>query len=83
MGRARQLLGVDTLDFAGGQTAAESTVRAGKYLNDDVYVEVEQGATEQSGRARVEVEILPNVSIQADTGADATSGVGIQWRYDY
>ena len=61
----------------------ESAVRAGKYLNDDVYIELERGMAEQSGRARVEVEILPNVSLEADTGQDAQSGVGIKWRYDY
>ena len=33
--------------------------------------------------ARVQVEILPNVSLQAETGADANSGVGVQWRFDY
>ena len=71
------------LDFAGGETAAGSTVRAGKYLNDDVYLELEQGAASGTGRARVEVEIMPNVSVQADTGADAQSGVGVQWRYDF
>jgi translocation and assembly module TamB len=83
LGRARALLGVDTLDFSGGPTAAESTLRAGRYLNDDVYVELEQGATAATGRARVEVQILPNVSVQADTGANAQGGVGIQWRYDF
>jgi translocation and assembly module TamB len=83
LGRARALLGVDTLDFSGGETMEQSTLRAGRYLNDDVYLELEQGAVGGTSRARVEVEILPNVSLQADTGADAQSGVGIQWRYDF
>ena len=83
LGRARALLGVDTLDFAGGETTATSTLRAGRYLGDDVYVELEQGAAAGTGRARVEVEIMPNVSLQADTGANAQSGVGIQWRFDF
>jgi translocation and assembly module TamB len=83
LGRMRSLLGVDTLDIAGGETAAESTLRAGKYLGDDLYIELERGAASGTGRARVEVEILPNVSIEADTGADAQSGVGVQWRYDF
>jgi translocation and assembly module TamB len=83
LGRARALLGVDTLDFSGGETMGQSTLRAGKYLNDDVFIELEQGAAAETGRARVEVEIMPNVSVQADTGANAQSGVGIQWRYDF
>ncbi|HSA81085.1 MAG TPA: translocation/assembly module TamB domain-containing protein, partial [Geminicoccaceae bacterium] len=83
LGKARALIGVDTLDFSGGETMDQSTLRAGKYLNDDVYIELEQGAAAQTGRARVEVEIMPNVSIEADTGANAQGGVGIQWRYDF
>jgi translocation and assembly module TamB len=83
LGKVRSLLGVDTLDIAGGETAAESTLRAGKYLGDDLYIELERGAASGTGRARVEVEILPNLSLQADTGADANSGVGLKWQYDY
>ncbi len=87
MGKLRSLTGLDTLDVTGGQTMQEGKVRAGKYLNDDVYVEVEKGAAAQTGRAKVEVQILPdilpNVSVQADTGQNAQSGVGIKWRYNY
>jgi translocation and assembly module TamB len=83
MGKARALLGVDTLDVGGGESPGDGTVRAGKYLNEDVYIEVERGMAGESGRAKVEVEILPNVSLEAETGQDAQSGVGIQWRYDY
>ena len=83
MGKMREVLGVDILDVSSGATPGENAVRAGKYLNDDVYVEVQKGTAEESGRARVEVEILPNVSVEADTGQDATSGIGVQWRYNY
>jgi translocation and assembly module TamB len=84
--RLRGVLGVDTLDVSGGDDAngdAGTTVRAGKYLSEGVYVEGETGTADQSSRARVEVEILPNLSLQAETGADANSGVGIKWKYDY
>lgn len=81
LGRARKALGVDTLDVGGAP--GEEAVRAGKYLGDDVYVELEQGRAEDSGRARVELEILPNVSVEAETGQDASSGVGVKWKYDF
>jgi translocation and assembly module TamB len=82
--RLRSTLGVDTLDVGGGGDAtAGTTVRAGKYLADGVYVEGETGTAQQSSRARVEVEILPNLSLQAETGADANSGVGVKWKFDY
>jgi translocation and assembly module TamB len=83
LGQVRTALGVDTLDVGGGDTPGSASVRAGKYLSDDVYVEVEQGTDQASGKARVEIEILPNVSLEADTSQDANSGIGIQWRFDY
>lgn len=85
--RLRTALGVDTLDVGGGGSDGASntgtTVRAGRYLSPGVYVEGETGTANQSSRARVEVEILPNLSLQADTGADARSGVGLRWQFDY
>jgi translocation and assembly module TamB len=79
----RNVLQIDTLDVVGGEEAGDSRVKAGKYLSDEVYLEVEQGTAGDSGRARVEVEILPNVSLEADTGEDSNGGVGLKWRFDY
>ena len=52
-------------------------------MSEEIYVEVEQGAATETSRGRVEVEILPNVAIEADSGADAQSGVGLRWKFDY
>lgn len=82
-GEIRNALNIDTLDIVGGEDAADSKVKAGKYLSDDVYFEVERGAADESGRAKVEIEVLPNISIEADTGEDASGGVGLKWRFDY
>jgi len=82
LGRTRDVLRLDTLDVGGG-SEGEGTVRAGKYIGDDVYLELEEGTAEQSGKARVEVEILPNLSLEAETGEDQQSGVGIKWKFDY
>jgi translocation and assembly module TamB len=82
--RLRGALGVDTLDIAGGGTDGTS-VRAGRYVAPGVYIEGQAGTGtgDQGSRARVEVELLPNLSLQADTGADARSGVGLKWQFDY
>jgi translocation and assembly module TamB len=80
--RLRGALGVDTLDIGGGD-ATGPTVRAGRYLAPGVYLEGETGTAGQSSRARVEVELMPNLSLQADTGSDARSGVGLRWQFDY
>ena len=82
LGQAREALGLDTLGVS-GDGVANTRVRAGKYLNDRVYVEVGKGAAEDAEDARVEVEILPNLSLDAETDAQARSGIGLKWRYDY
>ena len=82
LGRAREALGLDVLDVSGG-SLEDGRVRAGRYLNDNVFVEVGRGVEAGTGDVRVEVEILPNVSLDASTDAQAQSGIGLKWRFDY
>jgi translocation and assembly module TamB len=82
LGEARQALGLDTLGVS-GESLEDGRLRAGKYLNDNVYLEVGKGAAAGTGDVRLEVEILPNVSLDAGTNAQAESGIGLRWRYDY
>ena len=81
-GEIRNILKIDTLDVV-SDDEGETAVKAGKYLNDDVYVEVEKGAGDESGRARVEIELLPNIALEADTSEDSNSGVGLKWKFNY
>jgi translocation and assembly module TamB len=81
--RFRAGIGLDLLDVGVGATPEDRKVRAGKRVGDRIYLEVEQGEAQRSGRAKVEVDILPGVSIEADTGEDERTGVGVRWRYDY
>lgn len=80
-----------TPDFGGGANATakngeadESTVlEAGKYIGDNIYVGLEQGMRPEEGTAvRVEVELLPNVSLTGRAGQSG-SGVGLDWKMDY
>jgi translocation and assembly module TamB len=82
LGQARQALGLDTLDVS-GEGLEDGRVRAGRYLNDRVYVEVGKGAAADSEDVRLQVEILPNLSLDADTDANAQTGIGLKWRFDY
>ena len=79
----RRGLGVDTLDVQGGETTEESSVRAGKYVSDNVFVEVERGVAAGSGKARVQIELTPNLSVGTEVNEQSQTGVGVQWRYDY
>lgn len=80
-GEIRNILRIDTLDVVSDEEG-ETAVRAGKYLSDEVYVEVEDGG-QAGGSARVEIELLPNIALEAETSENADSGVGIKWKFDY
>ena len=79
--RLRQGLGVDTLDVGG--EGANSSVKAGKYLSDNVFLEVQQGVQPGSSKATVEVEVVPNVTVNTEVTEDSQTGFGVQWKYDY
>ena len=60
-----------------------TTLEAGKYITDSIYVGVEQGTKPEAGTAvRVEVELTPNVSLSGRTSQES-SGVGLNWKMDY
>jgi translocation and assembly module TamB len=82
LGQVREALGLDTLDVS-GEGVQDGRVRAGRHLNDQVYVEVGRGAEAGSEDVRLEVEILPNLSLGAGTGAQTQGDVGLRWRFDY
>ncbi len=84
MNRTRKLLRLDQLDIVQSEKSnGKAAVSIGKYLKDDVYVEMEQGMGRGSGKISVEVEITPNVSVESEAGADAQGGIGINWKWDY
>ena len=82
LGTLRRSLGLDTLGVGSSDTG-DATLAAGKYINDRVYLQVEQGLTPESGKARVQVDLTPNISAYSEINQNAQTGVRLQWRYDY
>lgn len=58
------------------------TLEAGKYINDSIYIGVEQGITQESTAVRVEVELFPSVTLQGKSTSES-SEVGVGWKMDY
>jgi translocation and assembly module TamB len=79
----RRAAGLDTLDLQSGATAAESSASVGKYVNDRVFLQLQRGVQPGTGKARVEVELTPNLSVGTDVTERSQTGVDLQWRYDY
>jgi len=84
MGHTRRALGVDQLEVRQSTEKNSGTsISAGKYLSETVYIEVEKGLGEETGKASVKWEITPNVSLETEVGAHAEKGAGILWKWDY
>ena len=82
--RIRQSLGVDVLNVeSGGDTAQGATLKAGKYISEDVFLSVSQGTEPGSQKVGVQVEVLPNVSVDIDVGGNESGNVGVNWKFDY
>lgn len=81
LGKARDLLGVDRLDV-GEMDSGDIGVGAGKYINDNIYVGVEGGASPEAGKVKAEIEVSPRFSIETETGG-RTSGARFNWKRDY
>lgn len=85
LGRSRKLINLDQMDLRlsdeNGKNA--SSVSAGKYLHEDVYIEVEKGIDTDTGKVSVEIELNPNITVETEAGADANSGIGVNWKLDY
>jgi translocation and assembly module TamB len=82
--RTRRILHVDQLDIKeSGEKGGGASVSIGKYLTDNVYVEIEKGVGTEGGSILSEVELTPNLTFESETGTDAHVGVGLNWKWDY
>ena len=66
-------------DSGDGQNAADISVEAGKYITDNVYLEVIGGG---EGGAAVKVEWQPrrNIAVASQFGGQGDTSLSIRWR---
>ncbi|MEW6667196.1 MAG: translocation/assembly module TamB domain-containing protein [Thermodesulfobacteriota bacterium] len=87
LGQTRRFLGVDQLEVKQtaekGKKEEETSIAAGKYLHDNVYLEVEKGLGPKGDKASLEWEITPHISVETEVGTDAERGIGLNWKWDY
>lgn len=84
LGKTRKLAGLDYLGVKStGKELGQSSVAAGKYIADGVYVEASQGLGASSGAVSVEVDVTRNITVESKVGLDSKTGVGINWKFDY
>jgi translocation and assembly module TamB len=82
LGRLKSGIGIDTLNLT-TDDEGEVAVSAGSYLNENVYVGVEQGSASDSSRVKIDLDITKNLKLRGEAGADGKSklGVGVEWEY--
>jgi|GEM_PF-1962827 len=78
----RQATGIDALRVDVGEDGNPS-VEAGKYLTDDVYVGVRQGAGPDAGAVTVEVEVFENITLDSEARQDGSQRIGGRLKWDY
>ncbi len=96
LGRTREFLGLGQLELRetgrepglspGRKGTGEDKgigLGIGKYLTEDIYVDVEKGVGSDSGKLSVRVEITPQVTLETEAGLDDSKGIGLHWKRDY
>lgn len=78
----RQTLGLDTLEVDGGDINGAS-VRAGRYLSEDLFVGVSQGFGAESTALLLEYRVLPNLKIESRLGAASAGDIGLIYEKRY
>lgn len=80
LGKLRSGFGLDDLSVDSDEEGG-TTVGAGKYISDKVYLQV--GGGDKGGQAKVQVELTPNIKAESEVGQDARAGGGLFWEWDY
>ncbi|HEY8004416.1 MAG TPA: translocation/assembly module TamB domain-containing protein, partial [Phenylobacterium sp.] len=83
IGNLRTFAGLDRLALAGGDsTSGAVSISGGKYLTDNVYLELTGGGRD-GGAAQVEWRVKKSLSIVSRVGGQGDSRLAIRWRRDY
>ena len=81
LGSLRQFAGLDRLAFGGDQTAG-LTVAGGKYIGDNVYLEV-IGGGRQGPSAEVDWRIRRHLSLSSQLSNELGAKLALRWTHDF
>lgn len=77
IGNLRELAGLDRLSFGG--EASSLTVAGGRYITDDVYLEI-IGGGENGAAVNVEWRVRRNLTVSSKFGGQGDASLSIRWR---
>ncbi len=82
IGGLREFIRLDRLAFGGGDAQNGLTVSGGKYVSDNVYLELTGGGRE-GGAAQVEWRVRPNLSIVSRIAGTGDTRLSVRWKQNY
>jgi translocation and assembly module TamB len=68
---------------ATGSATGGTAVSAGKYVAPGVSVGVSQGLSPPTSKVTVEIEVRPHLTVQGEAGQSGSTGIGLNYNYDY
>ncbi len=77
IGNLRELAGLDRLSFGG--EASSLTVAGGRYITDDVYLEI-IGGGEGGAAVNVEWQVRRNLAVSSKFGGEGDASISVRWR---
>lgn len=87
IGSTRDLLGVDTLTVDSEENEAGDKgvkVGAGKYLSENVYLELERSSDPtHPWQGNILIELTPSISLESTTGGAKGGSAELLWKRDY
>jgi translocation and assembly module TamB len=82
LGSVRQALKVDQLEVMQGDED-QVAIGVGKYVSDEVFVDVQKQVQGEGGKVSVEVQVTPNIAVESEVGTDSKADIGLNWGFSY
>jgi translocation and assembly module TamB len=68
---------------ASGSGVGSTALSAGKYIAPGVSVGVSQGVSPPTSKVTVQIEVRPHLTIGGEAGQSGSTGIGLNYNYDY
>ncbi|MGH1457693.1 MAG: translocation/assembly module TamB domain-containing protein [Paracoccaceae bacterium] len=81
IGKLRDNFGLDDLDVTTSEDG-EASLRAGRYISDNVYTDVTVGSSGTS-EINLNLDVSPNLTVKGGLSSDGNTGIGIYFEKDY
>lgn len=78
----RGLTGLDQLSIISGDEGG-TIVSGGRYLTDDVYLQLTSAAGGAAPTTRIEWQLTRRFTLESELGASGQAGLSLSWRRDY